>query len=136
MPQNRTIHAFVLIFAFISIATALNNIPRLPDGLDGLGLLSGLGGPTPPDVGLGLSQIPACLKTTTSVPGCIKELISSVLSFQFQFLTPSCCTALLQVEENCWPKIFPLNPLVPPLLIKIICTSVQAQPLSPPPPPP
>ncbi|KAG8372676.1 hypothetical protein BUALT_Bualt12G0091400 [Buddleja alternifolia] len=132
MSQTRTIYVFPLIFVFISIATALN-IPDLSNGIGGLGFLPGLGGTSPPSTIGGLPEITGCLTAVTSVPGCAEELLSSVLTLQIQLLSPSCCGALLQVEENCWPKIFPLNPLFPSTL-KTFCTSVQALPVAPTPP--
>ncbi|KAG8372675.1 hypothetical protein BUALT_Bualt12G0091300 [Buddleja alternifolia] len=114
------------------IATALN-IPNLSNGIGGLGFLPGFGGTSPPSTIGGLPEITGCLTAVTSVPGCAEELLSSVLTLQIQLLSPSCCGALLQVEENCWPKIFPLNPLFPSTL-KTFCTSVQALPVAPTPP--
>ncbi|KAL3532270.1 hypothetical protein ACH5RR_005791 [Cinchona calisaya] len=78
-------------------------------------------------VGFGLP----CLQAVVSTQGCIEELVTSFLSLQSRILGPECCKALIGVDDNCWPKIFPLNPFFPPLL-KSFCTGIANQPLIPP----
>ncbi|CAL9243435.1 unnamed protein product [Arabidopsis halleri] len=34
----------------------------------------------------------------------------------FENVGPTCCKAFTEVDAKCWPKMFPLNPLFPPLL--------------------
>jgi len=38
------------------------------------------------------------------------------LSGKFENVGPTCCKAFTEVDAKCWPKMFPLNPLFPPLL--------------------
>ncbi|KAF6158058.1 hypothetical protein GIB67_014852 [Kingdonia uniflora] len=65
-------------------------------------------------------EIKECLSTIRSVEGCIEEVISSFLSTQVRLIGQSCCKAIVKVSDKCLPKIFPSNPLFPPL-IKNFC---------------
>ncbi|CAI9094948.1 OLC1v1030786C1 [Oldenlandia corymbosa var. corymbosa] len=71
---------------------------------------------------LGLPWGLPCLQAVLGTEGCVQELVSSFLSLQPRFLGPECCKASVTVDDNCWPKIFPLNPFFPPLL-KSFCLS-------------
>ncbi|KAF6136486.1 hypothetical protein GIB67_035045 [Kingdonia uniflora] len=64
-------------------------------------------------------EIKECLSTIRSVEGCM-EIISSFLSAQVRLIGPSCCKAIVKLSDKCLPKIFPSNPLFPPL-IKNFC---------------
>ncbi|PIA33095.1 hypothetical protein AQUCO_04200095v1 [Aquilegia coerulea] len=75
-----------------------------------------------------------CLASFQTTQGCTQEIISSFFSFQVRLLGPSCCKALIAIDNNCWPKLFPFNPFFPPLL-KNYCT-IQLPKTNPSPPPP
>ncbi|CAI9100903.1 OLC1v1038093C1 [Oldenlandia corymbosa var. corymbosa] len=79
---------------------------------------------------LGLPWGLPCLQSVIGTDGCVQEVVSSFLSLQPRFLGPQCCRASITVDDNCWPKIFPLNPFFPPLL-KSFCAS-QLPPTTPP----
>ncbi|KAI9191409.1 hypothetical protein LWI28_008155 [Acer negundo] len=67
--------------------------------------------PIPP-----VPELQKCWAALTSAPGCVMEIYSSLLNGQIGKIGPVCCAAITQVSENCWPKMFPLNPFFPPLL--------------------
>ncbi|GFP94021.1 hypothetical protein PHJA_001546500 [Phtheirospermum japonicum] len=92
--------------------------------LGGLGLDGG---------SLGLPDIQQCLASILGAPGCLNELILSVVNLQPQLLGPACCKAFLQIDENCWPKIFLWNLGFPPSL-KNYCMTIQDSPPASPPP--
>ncbi|KAI5679626.1 hypothetical protein M9H77_00853 [Catharanthus roseus] len=73
-----------------------------------------------------------CLVSFVNTQGCIQELIASFLSLQVHLLGPQCCKAAMAIDDNCWPKIFPLNPLFPPE-VKNYCATIVPLPLPLPP---
>ncbi|XP_047978829.1 uncharacterized protein LOC125220725 [Salvia hispanica] len=128
-------------FTFVSIAIALDT-PNVGDGSLIPGLpIPGLGdGNLIP--GLPIPDFPVipCLTSVTGVSVCIKDLISSVLSIQLRPISTACCDSVLKVDDSCWPKVFPTNPLIP-IVIESICLWSQAHPFpfstsAPPPPKP
>ncbi|EFH40557.1 predicted protein, partial [Arabidopsis lyrata subsp. lyrata] len=50
------------------------------------------------------------------IQGCEVEIFKSVLTGKIENVGPTCCKAFTKVDANCWPKMFSLNPLFPPLL--------------------
>ncbi|KAL1561174.1 hypothetical protein AAHA92_03912 [Salvia divinorum] len=135
----KLLFAATVCFTFVSITIALD-IPNQPDaGLDE-NLILGLPGLGDGDL---IPPVIPCLRSVTGVGVCIRDLISSILSIQLRPISTACCDAVLRVEETCWPKIFPTNPLIP-VVIESICVWSQAHPFltdsdsdsSPPPPPP
>ncbi|KAK2635950.1 hypothetical protein Ddye_030742 [Dipteronia dyeriana] len=76
-----------------------------------------------------------CLSTLQSVKGCVQEIITSFLSLQVKLIGPACCVAVNEVDDKCWPKLFPFDPFFPPLL-KNYCTKVVSGGASPTPTPP
>ncbi|KAF8393118.1 hypothetical protein HHK36_021359 [Tetracentron sinense] len=70
-------------------------------------------------------EIGQCLASLQTIEGCVEEVLTSFLSNQVGFIGPKCCQAITKIGENCWPKIFPLNPLFPPLL-KDYCAHLVA----------
>ncbi|KAI9191849.1 hypothetical protein LWI28_014460 [Acer negundo] len=66
-----------------------------------------------------------CLSTLQAVQGCVQEIIASFFSHQVQLIGPACCKTLNEVDDKCWPKVFPFDPFFPPLL-KNYCTNVIA----------
>ncbi|KAH7574342.1 hypothetical protein JRO89_XS03G0284500 [Xanthoceras sorbifolium] len=51
-----------------------------------------------------------CLSTLQSVQGCVQEVITSFLSHQVQLIGPACCKSLNEVDDKCWPRVFPFDP--------------------------
>ncbi|KAH9805152.1 Egg cell-secreted-like protein [Citrus sinensis] len=83
----------------------------------------------------GLSQeqpvqdIEKCWSSLTSVPSCLTEIIGPLLLGQIGQIGqigPVCCTAINQITDSCWPKMFPFNPFLAPLL-KNFCTAPPPQ---------
>ncbi|GFP80801.1 hypothetical protein PHJA_000223400, partial [Phtheirospermum japonicum] len=87
------------------------------------------------ELDLELPDVQQCLSPILAVPGCLNQLIDSSLTLQPQLLGPPCCNAFLQIDQNCWPKMFPLNPAFPPSL-KYYCLGLPPpRPDTPGPPP-
>ncbi|KAH7574341.1 hypothetical protein ACOSP7_008444 [Xanthoceras sorbifolium] len=71
---------------------------------------------------LPVPELQKCWAALTSTPDCLMEIYTSFLTGQIGKVGPVCCASIAQVSENCWPKMFPLNPLFPPLL-KTACAA-------------
>ncbi|KAK2661349.1 hypothetical protein Ddye_007882 [Dipteronia dyeriana] len=65
---------------------------------------------------LPVPELQKCWAALMSAPSCVMEIYSSLFSDQIGKIGPFCCAAITQVSENCWPKMFPVNPFFPPLL--------------------
>ncbi|PHT42468.1 hypothetical protein CQW23_16493 [Capsicum baccatum] len=73
-----------------------------------------------------------CLATLRNTPGCIQEILGSLFKIPFHFngpigppfhsIGPQCCKVVRDIEDDCWPKIFPISPLFP-LTLKEHCSS-------------
>ncbi|KAJ4704987.1 ECA1 gametogenesis related family protein [Melia azedarach] len=57
-----------------------------------------------------------CWESLKSIAGCFREIEESLSHGQIGKIGPLCCSAINQVNDSCWPKMFPLNPFFPPLL--------------------
>jgi len=57
-----------------------------------------------------------CWSSLLNIQGCNIEIFKSVLTGKFENVGSTCCKAFTEVDAKCWPKMFPLNPLFPPLL--------------------
>ncbi|KAL4654209.1 hypothetical protein ACB092_01G361500 [Castanea dentata] len=42
--------------------------------------------------------------------------LSSINRGEFSVVGPACCKSIIVISHKCWPKMFPLNSLFPPLL--------------------
>ncbi|KAI9192185.1 hypothetical protein LWI28_019354 [Acer negundo] len=72
-----------------------------------------------------LSPVPElqkCWAALAGTPGCLMEIYTYFMSGQIGKIGPVCCATIAQVSEECWPKMFPINPLFPPLL-KTACAA-------------
>ncbi|KAF8391120.1 hypothetical protein HHK36_023421 [Tetracentron sinense] len=103
IPVRRTEKAPTQEPAFIAMFVALGQASLEPSNkqVDFFGL--------DPEIG-------QCLASLQTVEGCMEEVLTSFLSFQVGLLGPKCCNAITKISETCWPKMFPLNPLFPPML--------------------
>ncbi|KAK4431794.1 hypothetical protein Salat_0941500 [Sesamum alatum] len=119
MSKPSLIHALVFIACTSALATS-----GLAHLLDNLGFLGGGGG---------VVKVNQCLNVVLGVRGCLRELIFYVLSLQPRLLDPACCKAFLQIDEGCWPKVFPLNSASLPS-VESYCTGIQGRSQTPPPP--
>uniref|UniRef100_A0A2N9GUW7 Prolamin-like domain-containing protein n=1 Tax=Fagus sylvatica TaxID=28930 RepID=A0A2N9GUW7_FAGSY len=77
------------------------------------GLLLPFPGLSPGQSGQDILQ---CWSSLTSIEGCINEIYGSLSKGKFGVSGPACCKAITDVSDKCWPKMFPLNPMFPPLL--------------------
>ncbi|CAL9243461.1 unnamed protein product [Arabidopsis halleri] len=66
-----------------------------------------------------------CWSSLFNVQGCNIEILKSALTGEFENVGSTCCKAFTEVDANCWPKMFPLNPLFPSLL-KDGCSLISA----------
>ncbi|XP_022756253.1 uncharacterized protein LOC111303963 [Durio zibethinus] len=62
----------------------------------------------------------ACISSLTSVEGCIEAIDKAVSDKNFGELKKACCQAITLLSDNCWPIVFPDQPLVP-FLLKTVC---------------
>ncbi|CAF2121748.1 hypothetical protein BRARA_C01380 [Brassica rapa] len=69
-------------------------------------------------------DITKCWSSLTSIQGCVTEIYKSVVTGKFENVGPACCKAFTDVDAKCWPTMFPLNPLFPPL-IKDGCSRIS-----------
>ncbi|KAF3656190.1 putative F-box protein-like [Capsicum annuum] len=121
-----SVYAYTLIFLCISIEVS----PSVSQLFGGGSLLPGLGG------GGLLPDISKCLASVFNVPGCVEEVISSVLSIQPRLIGPQCCKAVLDISDTCLPKILPFSSVIP-LTLRNFCPiqgpppSIIPQPLAP-----
>ncbi|KAI4356160.1 hypothetical protein L6164_000203 [Bauhinia variegata] len=71
-----------------------------------------------------------CWSSLASIQGCVSEIYGAFSSRRFGSIGLSCCNAIKGINSNCWPMMFPMNPLFPPLLTSS-CAAAAA--LVPPP---
>lgn len=70
-------------------------------------------------------DVTKCWSSLFNVQGCNIEILKSVLTGNFENVGSTCCKAFTEVDAKCWPTMFPLNPLFPPLL-KDGCSRISA----------
>ncbi|XP_042974292.1 uncharacterized protein LOC122305825 [Carya illinoinensis] len=61
-------------------------------------------------------DIARCWSSLSSIEGCVSDIYGSLSRGQFRGIGTACCRAITDVNEICWPQMFPFNPLFPPLL--------------------
>lgn len=59
-------------------------------------------------------EVETCWTSLSNVNGCIMEIFKSLSDGTMP--SPTCCNAIVKLNDDCWPKLFPFNPLFPPLL--------------------
>ncbi|VYS70271.1 unnamed protein product [Arabidopsis thaliana] len=64
-----------------------------------------------PSIPGSLVDLTKCWSSLFNVQGCNIEILKYVLTAKFES-----CKAFTEVDANCWPKMFPLNPFFPPLV--------------------
>ncbi|KAK8655233.1 hypothetical protein V6N13_107821 [Hibiscus sabdariffa] len=67
-------------------------------------------------------EVQKCWSSLTSIQGCVLEISTSFFQGKTGGISPACCQAITQISDNCWHKMFPLNPLFPPVLRKSCST--------------
>ncbi|GMH04580.1 hypothetical protein Nepgr_006420 [Nepenthes gracilis] len=61
-------------------------------------------------------NIQGCLQAIMNKPSCVTEIWMNIFRFQFG-IGPVCCKVINDLNDNCWPLIFPLAPLLTQFLI-------------------
>ncbi|KAK0571200.1 hypothetical protein LWI29_012389 [Acer saccharum] len=67
-------------------------------------------------------ELQKCWAALAGTPSCLMEIYTYFMSGQIGKIGPVCFATIAQVSEDCWPKMFPINPLFPPLL-KTACAA-------------
>ena len=57
-----------------------------------------------------------CWSSLMKIPGCVLQVYKSIHSLEFSHIGSGCRKAFLRLNGNCLPKMFPFDPLIPPLL--------------------
>ena len=71
---------------------------------------------------LGLSDgnwekdVAKCWSSLSSINWCVDEIYGTLSQGVFSLVGPACCKSITVISHKCWPMMFPLNPLFPPLL--------------------
>ncbi|KAH6772386.1 hypothetical protein C2S51_010790 [Perilla frutescens var. frutescens] len=86
------VHAFALIACICVVAPP--SLANLAGGVEGW------------FEGGGVRQ---CLGSMVGVGGCIEEVMSSVMRVEAGLVGAACCNAFLQIDQSCWPKMFPFT---------------------------
>lgn len=82
-----------------------------------LGLAEVLVTPRFPSIPGSPIDLTKCWSALLNLQGCRIEIFKSVLTSKFEDVGPACSKAFTEVDaKSCWPNMFPLNPLFPPLL--------------------
>ncbi|XP_038699736.1 uncharacterized protein LOC119997037 [Tripterygium wilfordii] len=69
--------------------------------------------PPLPPLPFGIGANPQCWSSITGIQGCVLEIITSFTTGKIGVIGPACCTAITNIQSDCWPKLFPLNPFFP-----------------------
>ncbi|KAK0574583.1 hypothetical protein LWI29_025812 [Acer saccharum] len=72
-----------------------------------------------------VTEIIECWSSLADIEGCVSEIYQSILDTGLiGKIGLACCKAVTEINDKCWPKIFPFNPFFPPLL-KSTCSTVS-----------
>ncbi|XP_038699735.1 uncharacterized protein LOC119997036 [Tripterygium wilfordii] len=69
--------------------------------------------PLLPPLPFGVGASPQCWASLAGIQGCVVEIITSYTTGRIGVISPACCIAITNIQSDCWPKLFPLNPLFP-----------------------
>ena len=61
-------------------------------------------------------DVAKCWSSLSSINRCVDEIYGTLSQGVFSVVGPACCKSITVISHKCWPKMFPLNPLFPPLL--------------------
>ena len=61
-------------------------------------------------------DVAKCWSSLSSINRCVDEIYGTLSRGKFSLVSPACCKSITVISHKCWPKMFPLNPLFPPLL--------------------
>ncbi|EEF51053.1 conserved hypothetical protein [Ricinus communis] len=72
-----------------------------------------------------------CWSPITRIEGCYVKVMKSAFNHgQVSEIGNACCHAILAIQDNCWPQMFPLPPSFPSRLKSFCATSASAPALS------
>ncbi|KAK7837291.1 hypothetical protein CFP56_021423 [Quercus suber] len=61
-------------------------------------------------------DIVKCWSSLSSINRCVDEIYGTLSRGEFSIVGFACYKSITVISHKCWPKMFPLNPLFPPLL--------------------
>ncbi|KAI5679627.1 hypothetical protein M9H77_00854 [Catharanthus roseus] len=61
-------------------------------------------------------DIMKCWKVLIRTDGCITQIYEAIFQQKFDQIGPICCENIMNLKDNCWPRIFPFHPQFPPFL--------------------
>ncbi|GMI89227.1 hypothetical protein like AT5G52975 [Hibiscus trionum] len=96
------ISAFMALF--VAAGTAQKQLPPFPFM------------PTPGRGPFQPGEVQKCWSSLTNIQGCVMEITTSFFYGKTGIIGPACCHALAKISNNCWLKMFPFTPLLPPFL--------------------
>ncbi|XP_060669480.1 uncharacterized protein LOC112490084 [Ziziphus jujuba] len=99
-----------LTWMVMLVQTGLAQLPPPPSQPDSVLGIPGLFPPGTP------KEVLQCWSSLTDTRGCVVAIFSSILSLNFGNIGQACCESFVKISSDCWPKMFPLNPLFAPLL--------------------
>ncbi|CAN8248237.1 unnamed protein product [Cochlearia groenlandica] len=86
--------------------------------------------PTIPGFSFPAVDLTKCWSSIFNVKGCVTEIYKSVSTGKFGNVQWMCCKAFKDVDEKCWPHMFPKNPFFPRLL-KNECSRISSAATAP-----
>ncbi|KAH7515317.1 hypothetical protein FEM48_Zijuj10G0013800 [Ziziphus jujuba var. spinosa] len=98
-----------LTWMVMLVQTGLAQLPPPPSQPDSVLGIPGLFPPGTP------KEVLQCWSSLTDTRGCVVAIFSSILSLNFGNIGQACCESFVKISSDCWPKMFPLNPLFAPL---------------------
>ncbi|WRX33066.1 Prolamin-like domain - like 10 [Theobroma cacao] len=112
--MSKTAQAVAFLLLVVTTSTAVFVQPGLAQVQPPPpGTIPQIAGLFPPGTPNDIMQFWSSIMTTQ---GCAWEIYRSPFSGQFGNTGPACCQAILSMQENCWPKMFPISPNFPPTL--------------------
>lgn len=75
------------------------------------------------------AEVAGCWTPLKITEGCVEDIYLALSDGRIQHIGSPCCSAVTKVSGICWSKMFPLNPLFPPLLRRY-CYSTGPAPAS------
>ncbi|XVF34550.1 hypothetical protein REPUB_Repub18cG0068700 [Reevesia pubescens] len=110
--MSKTAQAVAFLLLVVTTFNAVIVQPRLAQVLSPPppGTVPQIPGLFPPETPNDIIQSWSGLRNTQ---GYAWEIYRSLFGGQFENIDPACCHAILSIQENCWPKMFPINPTFP-----------------------
>jgi hypothetical protein len=65
-----------------------------------------------------------CWTALIRTDGCVTQIYEALYQKKFDCIGPACCEYIMNVEDSCWPRMFPFHPKFP-LLLKMHCADFE-----------